>query len=244
MPAVDLDFDDALRDRLAGNLRRHERHGVDLGERRHAAVAVVVVDSDAEIHGVDAQPAGIGMLDQIPGAEGLELTGSVAGTAGGPAVLLTRRASRMRAHAGQWALPGGRVDAGETAVDAARRELREELDLHVPESDVLGLLDDYPTRSGYVITPVVVWGGADPAMQPQPDEVASVHRIAFRELCRPDSPRFVTIPESQRPVVQIPIGGDLIHAPTGAVLLQFRRVAIEGGSERVAAYEQPVFAWR
>jgi hypothetical protein len=68
--------------------------------------------------------------------------------------------------------------------------------------------------------------------------------VAFSELCRPDSPRFVTIPESDRPVVQIPVGGDLIHAPTGAVLLQFRRVAIEGVPERVHEYEQPVFAWR
>jgi 8-oxo-dGTP pyrophosphatase MutT (NUDIX family) len=242
--AVDLEFGEALRSHLADNLRRHDRHGIDLAERRHAAVAVVVVDSDAEVHGVDEQPADVGLLADIPGAQDLELTGSVAGTAGGPAVLLTRRASRMRAHAGQWALPGGRLDADETPVDAARRELHEELDLDLPESAVLGVLDDYPTRSGYVITPVVLWGGADPVMHPHPDEVASVHRIAFRELCRSDSPRFVTIPESDRPVVQLPIGGDLVHAPTGAVLLQFRRVAIEGGSERVAGYEQPVFAWR
>jgi hypothetical protein len=54
----------------------------------------------------------------------------------------------------------------------------------------------------------------------------------------------VSIPESDRPVVQVRVGEDLIHAPTGAVLLQFRRVAIEGVSERVADYEQPVFAWR
>lgn len=244
MPDVDLEFGDALRAHLTANLRRHDRLGLDLGGRRHAAVAVVVVDSDAEVHGVDRQPAGADALADIPGAEDLDLTGSVAGTAGGPAVLLTRRASRMRAHAGQWALPGGRIDAGETPVDAARRELEEELALAVPESALLGVLDDYPTRSGYVITPVVLWGGADPAMQPQPDEVASVHRIAFRELCRPDSPRFVAIPESDRPVVQVPIGGDLVHAPTGAVLVQFRRVAIEGTSERVVGYEQPVFAWR
>ncbi|MDQ1375253.1 MAG: hypothetical protein QOJ09_2591 [Actinomycetota bacterium] len=202
-------FGPPLRAGLVTNLREHDRLAFALDGRRHAAVAVVVVDSDA-----------------------------------GPAVLLTRRTARLRAHASQWALPGGRVDDDEDVVGAARRELREELGLDLPESDVLGLLDDYPTRSGYVITPVVLWGGADPVMEHNPDEVLSVHRIAFGELCRPDSPRFVTIAESDRPVVQIPVGRDLIHAPTGAVLLQFRRVAIEGVLERVAEYEQPVFAWR
>jgi hypothetical protein len=68
--------------------------------------------------------------------------------------------------------------------------------------------------------------------------------VSFRELCRADSPRFISIPESDRPVVQVAIGGDFIHAPTAAILLQFRRVAIEGVVERVAGYEQPVFAWR
>src|SRR5918998_5004762 len=110
---------------------RHDRLDVDLGERRHAAVAIVVVDSDAEVHGVDTQPAGSGLVADIPGAEGFALTGRVDGTAGGPAVLLTRRATRVRAHAGQWALPGGRLDANETPIDAARRELREELDLQL-----------------------------------------------------------------------------------------------------------------
>jgi 8-oxo-dGTP pyrophosphatase MutT (NUDIX family) len=240
----DAAFGAPLRAALLTNLRAHERLAVALEGRRHAAVAVVVVDSDAERHGADHESVPPALLDAIPGAAGLGLTGSVAGTAGGPAVLLTRRAARLRAHASQWALPGGRVDDDEDVVDAARRELREELGLALGASEVLGLLDDYPTRSGYVITPVVLWGGDDPAMTPNPDEVLSVHRISFRELRRPDSPRFVTIAESDRPVVQIPIGGDLIHAPTGAVLLQFRRVAIEGVLERVADYEQPVFAWR
>jgi len=239
-----LPFDPALRARLSQNLARHERHALDLGDNRHAAVAVVVVDSDAETHGGDPFPAAPELMAAVPGAVELGLDGSVAGTAGGPAVLLTRRAAKLRAHAGQWALPGGRVDAEELPVEAARRELHEELGLLLPDDALLGVLDDYPTRSGYVITPFVFWGGADPVLRPDPAEVQSVHRVAFTELCRPDSPRFVTIPESDRPVLQLRVGGDLIHAPTGAVLLQFRRVAIEGVTERVAHYEQPVFAWK
>ncbi len=237
-------FGPELRGFLAGNLRAHERVAQPLDGRRLAAVAVVVLDSDARVHGVDNHPAPGERMAGIPGAGDYPLTGSVAGTAGGPAVLLTRRAARLRDHAGQWALPGGRVMRGERPVDAVLRELAEEVGLELPESAVIGALDDYPTRSGFVITPFVLWADDDPALRPDPNEVLSVHRVAFRELCRADSPRFVAIPESDRPVVQIPIGGDLIHAPTGAVLLQFRRVAIEGTLERVSDYEQPVFAWR
>ncbi len=204
----------------------------------------MVVDSDAHEHGDDPNPATGEDLSVIPGAAGLNLSGSIAGTAGGAAVLLTRRASAMRAHAGQWALPGGRLEPGETALDGARRELQEELGLELGADALLGCLDDYPTRSGFVISPLVFWAGGEPDLSPDPAEVRSVHRVAFSELCRPDSPRFVSIPESDRPVVQIPVGGDLIHAPTGAVLLQFRRVVLEGVLERVVDYEQPVFAWR
>ena len=239
-----LAFGPGLRAHLQANLDRLDRRAVPLDERRHAAVAVVVVDSDADRHGHDPFPFSAERMAEVPGFEGLELSGSVAGTAGGPAILLTRRTAGLRAHAGQWALPGGRVDQGELPVDTALRELREELDLRLDETSVLGVLDDYATRSGYIITPFVLWGGADPEITPNPDEVLSVHRVAFRELCRPDSPRFVSIPESDRPVVQMPVGGDLIHAPTGAVLLQFRRVGIEGTTERVANYEQPLFAWK
>ena len=237
-------FDEVLRTGLQANLQRHVRLEQPLEGRRHAAVAVVVVDSDPALHGEDPFPAGADELSVIPGAEDLGLDGSVAGTAGGAAVLLTRRATAMRAHAGQWALPGGRLEPGESPVDAALRELHEEIRLELGPQSLIGILDDYPTRSGYVITPVVLWAGDEPDIHPDPSEVRSVHRVAFSELCRPDSPRFVSIPESDRPVVQVPVGGDLIHAPTGAVLLQFRRVAIEGVSERVHHYEQPVFAWR
>lgn len=160
----------------------------------------------------------------------------------GPGLLLTRRAARMRAHAGQWALPGGRVDPGESAVRAALRELHEELDLQVDQSDVLGLLDDYATRSGYVITPVVVWAGPSTGVVPNPDEVASVHVVPLTEV--DVDPEFETIPESPAPVIRVPLLGGFIHAPTAAVLHQFREVALHGRATRVAAYEQPVFAWR
>ena len=160
----------------------------------------------------------------------------------GPGLLLTRRAARMRAHAGQWALPGGRVDAGESAVRAALRELHEELDLRVPEGDVLGLLDDYATRSGYVITPVVVWAGRSDGVVPNADEVASVHVVPLTAV--DVDPEFETIPESSAPVIRVPLLGGWIHAPTAAVLHQFREVALHGRPTRVADYEQPVFAWR
>lgn len=236
--------DEALRDRLRRHLGDHDvRHHV-LDGRRHAAVAVVVIDSDADDHGVDPTPAeAIIDLSMIPG-EVAGLDGRVDGTAGGAAVILTRRQPRMRAHAGQWAFPGGRLDPGEEPIEAARRELAEEIGLELSDDALLGRLDDYPTRSGYVISPFVFWAGAGVEPVANPDEVASVHRVSVRELLRPDSPRFVSIAESDRPVIQVPVGGDLIHAPTGAILHQFCAVAYEGRPVRVDEFEQPVFAWQ
>ncbi len=166
------------------------------------------------------------------------------GEAGEACFALTRRASRLRSHRGQWALPGGRLDRGESPEQAALRELSEEVGLALEPDSVLGRLDDYPTRSGYVITPVVVWGGKDSNMAPNPEEVAAAYRVPLTELERPDVPQLRRIPESERPVISIPLLGTNIHAPTAAVLYQLREVALRGEATRVAHYEQPVFAWR
>ena len=225
-------FDDRLREQLEANLARLDRIELPLDGRRHAAVAIVVVGAEPE-----PEPSPTPDPSQGPSSS------RAAGSDSGAAMLLTRRALNLRVHPGQWAIPGGRVEDGETAIDAARRELREEIGLDLGTDAVLGVLDDYGTRSGYVMTPVVLWGGQNPALEADPSEVRSIHRITLRELCRPDSPRFIAIAESEHPVVQLAIGDGVIHAPTAAILLQFRRVAIEGVIERVAHLEQPVFAW-
>jgi 8-oxo-dGTP pyrophosphatase MutT (NUDIX family) len=158
--------------------------------------------------------------------------------------LLTRRADRLRAHARQWALTGGRMEPGESASAAALRELEEEVGLTLRPDSVLGVLDDYPTRSGFVITPVVVWCGAATQLVPNPDEVVRVYHVPLEDLERPEVPILVSIPESERPVIQLPILSTLIHAPTASVIYQMREVVVHGRPTRVDHYEQPVWAWR
>jgi 8-oxo-dGTP pyrophosphatase MutT (NUDIX family) len=187
---------------------------------------------EREVHEDEALRHAAVALALLPGADGL------------PCFVLTRRAPKLKAHQGQWAIPGGRLDPGETPRDAALRELHEEVGLDLAPDRVLGLLDDYPTRSGYRITPVVVWAGADADLVPTPDEVAKVYRVPLCELERPDVPQLRSIPESDRPVISIPLLGTHIPAPTAAILYQLREVALRGDDTRVAHFEQPVFAWR
>ncbi|MGC4935788.1 NUDIX hydrolase [Gordonia sp. DT30] len=170
-------------------------------------------------------------------------------------IWLLRRPITMRRHAAQFALPGGRLDPGEDARTAALRELHEEMGIALSPDDVVGMLDDYPTRSGFVITPVVCWAGRPPTPTPSPDEVSEWFFIPLADLLVP--PRFISIPESPRPVIQMPIPGlrrdpddqspsgatTLVHAPTAAALYQFAEVCLRGRHTRVDEFEQPVFAW-
>lgn len=218
--------DDALRAQIAAHLNAFEPvfHEQD-GNLREAAVAITIVNTaqNPAIHHIEYDD---GMAQQ-------------------GAIILTKRNARMREHANQWALPGGRMDAGETPEQTALRELEEEVGLSLGEEAVIGRLDDFTTRSGYIMKPVVIWGGCDVDLNPNPSEVASAHRIPFAELLRSDSPFFWREdPDSEHPILLMRIGSTWIAAPTAAIVYQFREVGILGNAVRVAHYEQPRFAWK
>ena len=217
--------DDPLKQAVLRQLRDFAVHLVaDVSAHSHAAVAIAIVD------------AGLG-----PQVGGLPEYAEWSNQA---ALLLTRRSAKLRNHPGQWAFPGGRLDAGESVIDCALREMSEEVGVHVGADQVLGRLDDFVTRSGFVISPIVVWAGPVEEMDLNEHEVASVHRIPLTEFLRRDAPKLDVVHHSDHPVLRMPVGDDSIAAPTAAMIYQFREVCLLGRSTRVAHFEQPEFAWR
>jgi mutator protein MutT len=217
-------LDATLREQVATQLRALEIRRTPHSSHHAAAVAVALIEE-----GSGAAVAG------VPEPTGWSREA---------ALLLTRRAATLTNHASQWALPGGRIDPDETPQEAALRELAEEVGLHIAPSQVLGTLDDYVTRSGFVITPVVVWAGAAATLAANPHEVASVHRIPVSEFMRADAPLLEPSEDPGRQILRMPVGRSWIAAPTAAVLYQFREVCIAGRLTRVAHFDQPLFARR
>jgi 8-oxo-dGTP pyrophosphatase MutT (NUDIX family) len=103
----------------------------------------------------------------------------------GARVLMTRRADSLARHTGQIAFPGGRLDPGETAVEAALREAWEEVALDPASVDVVGLSEAYETGTGYLVTPVVGWLERLPILTPSPAEVAEVFEVPWDVLMDP-----------------------------------------------------------
>jgi mutator protein MutT len=219
----ELAVGDLLRESILQKLCRFEIQSLPIDEKRQAAVAVTIVDCrvNANIGNIPFNPA----------------------DAHQAALILTIRSAKLKDHGGQRAFPGGRIDPGETPEQAALRELEEEVGLRLDSSQILGRLDDYATRSGFVITPVVIWGGSVTDLRANPAEVESIHRIPLSELLRNDAPILQRKKGREHPVLKMPLGNDWIAAPTAAIAYQFREVAILGQATRVAHFDQPRFAW-
>lgn len=192
--------------------------------RHAAAVALALVEEGTGAH-----------LSGVPSPKGWSHSA---------ALLVTLRASTLSRHSGQWALPGGRIEPGESPETAALREMREEVGLDLRAADVLGTLDDYATHSGFVITPVVVWAGRADSLTLSPAEVASAHRIPLTELSRVETPHLEPSEEPGREILRLPLGDGWIAAPTGAIIYQFLEVCVRGRQTRVAHYDPPMFARR
>ena len=163
---------------------------------------------------------------------------------GQAAVVLTRRADNLRRHSGQFALPGGRVDTGETMIVAGLRELHEEIGLKLPPEAILGQLDDYQTRSGFLITPLVAWAG-EVELTPDPSEVAAIYRVPLADIGRPGALVDTTyFPGDPIPALHLESVGTYVFSPTAALLHQFAEIAVHGRRTAVAHMPQPAFAAR
>lgn len=221
---IDLTCDNRLRRQIQENLQSFKYRVHEGSHLKQAAVAITVVCVDNSSHHDDVSSCHFGEQDA--------------------ALILTRRSTHLQHHAGQWAIPGGRREKGEASENTALRELEEEVDLLLTQDQVLGRLDDFTTRSGFIMTPYVIWGGSAVNLKPNPREVESIHAIPIQEFLRPDAPILEDTSHGNHPVLYMPIGNSWIASPTAALLYQFREVAILGRSTRVAHFDQPMFAWK
>jgi len=165
-------------------------------------------------------------------------------TEDGPAFLLTRRALHMRRGAGNYALPGGNVDPGEDAIDTALRETHEELGVKLGREAALGLLDDFVTLGGHVVTPVVAWTSEPLTLVPNPEEVHAAWLVPLADLDHPRAPRRERNPAGGPSILRMFARGSWLNPPTAAWLWQFREVCLHGRPCRTDDIGQPSWTAR
>lgn len=95
----------------------------------------------------------------------------------GLSLLLTERAAHLRTHAGQVAFPGGRIEPGESPVEAALREAEEEIGLHNAHVEPMGFLPPYFSGTGFRVQPLVALVSPDAPLKPDPNEVGRIFEI-------------------------------------------------------------------
>jgi 8-oxo-dGTP pyrophosphatase MutT (NUDIX family) len=136
-------------------------------------------------------------------------------------LLLTRRTEDVETHKGQIAFPGGMVDDGDAnRRHTALRETEEELGIAPAHIEVLGILDDLLTPTGFVITPVVGIVETLPVMKPNPREVAEVFMVPLAFFAESQNARreWLSTPLGEREVWFYEYGGRVIWGATAAMI--------------------------
>jgi len=193
--------------------RRHRLHAPgarDLVPRFHAGDAAIDPSLAEFMAGLALRDAAV-LIGLFERAEGVSL-------------LLTRRTDALRSHAGQIALPGGKIDPEDDGpVAAALREAEEEVGLDRRLIHPLGLLDPYVSNSGYRIFPVVAFVEADAPLTPNPDEVADVFEVPLAFLMTPDNHLIESRPwrGAERRYYAMPFEGRRIWGVTAGILRLF-----------------------
>lgn len=171
------------------------------------------IAGDTELHSGLLTPASV-LVPLVQRREGLN-------------VLLTRRTEHLRDHAGQISFPGGRAEPEDaTSIDTALREAAEEIGLAPDHVEVLGLLPEYWTITGYRVTPVVGWIEPPFSLTLDSFEVAEAFEVPLAFLMDPSSHerRSYDYKGQRRSYFAMPYDGRLIWGATAAMIVNLQRI--------------------
>lgn len=141
-----------------------------------------------------------------------------------PTVLLTCRSPHLSAHAGQIGFPGGRIDRGESAEQAAVREAGEEVGIPAGQIRMVGQLEPYLTVTGYLIDPFVAWIEPPHRFVANPGEVGEIFEVPLSVILRPGAfkKETVTVKGRQRSYYSLQHEDYYIWGATAGMLISFR----------------------